>query len=194
MIFSNDWFVNVICSLVLSQHFHFLKLPKTDVIYVLRTGVGVRIKNQYFNVYPLGYVAWIRHWLSTAYVGCVSGGEGPKMINLYFNVYALRRVRTAGYATDDAIFYCCILYPTNIYTFFSMLRAPIVLIPLWVMCILLYVDPCIPREHTSKKIKVGISNNTGWLHVLIYMESLMASQGHDLEVMSLNFGCVVLLS
>ena len=44
MIFSNDLFVNGICSLVLSQHFHFLKIPKTDVIYVLRTGVGVRIK------------------------------------------------------------------------------------------------------------------------------------------------------
>ena len=29
----------------------------------------------------------------------MSGGEGPKMINQYFNVYALRRVRTAGYAT-----------------------------------------------------------------------------------------------
>ena len=29
------------------------------------------------------------------------GGEGPKMINQYFNVYALRRVRTAGYATDQ---------------------------------------------------------------------------------------------
>ena len=81
MIFSNDWFVNVICSLVLWQHFHFLKIPKTDVIYVLRTGVGMRIKNQYFNVYPLCCVTWIRHWLSLAYVGCVSGGEGPKMIN-----------------------------------------------------------------------------------------------------------------
>ena len=29
----------------------------------------------------------------------MSGGDGPKMINQYFNVYALRRVRTAGYAT-----------------------------------------------------------------------------------------------
>ena len=70
-------------------------------MHVQRTDVGVRIKNQYFIVYPLRCVAWIRHWLSTAYVGCMSGGEGPKMINQYFNVYALRRVRTAGYATDE---------------------------------------------------------------------------------------------
>ena len=42
---------------------------------------------------------WIRHWLSTPYVGYASGDEGPKMINQYFNVYALRRVRWAGYAT-----------------------------------------------------------------------------------------------
>ena len=34
-----------------------------------------------------------------AYVHCVSRGEDPKMINQYFNVHALRRVRTAGYAT-----------------------------------------------------------------------------------------------
>ena len=84
---------------MLSQHVHFLKIPKADLIYVLRTGVGVRIKNQYFNVYPRRCVAWMRHGLSTAYVGCVSGGEGPKMINQDFDVYALRRVRTAGYAT-----------------------------------------------------------------------------------------------
>ena len=106
VVISNDIFQWLICKCyllsALSQHFHFLKIPKTDVFYVLRTGVGVRINNQYFNVYPLRCVAWIRHWLSiyTAYVGSVSGGAGPKMINQYFNVYALRRVRTAGYATD----------------------------------------------------------------------------------------------
>ena len=37
-----------------------------------------------------------------SYIGYVSGGEGPKMINQYFNVYALRRVRTAEYATNDS--------------------------------------------------------------------------------------------
>ena len=100
MIFSNDWFVNGICSLVLSQHFHFLKIPKTDVIYVLCTGVGVRIK---INILMCSHWVVLLGYATTAHIGCVSGGEGPKMINQYFNVYALRRVRTAGYATAKEI-------------------------------------------------------------------------------------------
>ena len=69
---------------MLSQHFHFLKIPKTDVI--------------------------VMYVLSKVYVDCVSGvggwgGEDLKddYSNQYFNVYALRRVRTAGYATDQAL-------------------------------------------------------------------------------------------
>ena len=52
----------------------------------------------------LGYGAATDYLRPT--IGYVSGGEGPKMINQYFNVYALRRVRTAGYATD-IVEQCC---------------------------------------------------------------------------------------
>ena len=92
---------------MLPQHFHFLKIPKTDVIYVLRrpTGVCVEVggggrggggdQKSIVQGVPIA-LCCLDTPLIMANVGCVSG---PKMINQYFNVYALSRVRTAGYAT-----------------------------------------------------------------------------------------------
>ena len=118
--FSNDWFINFICSLVLSLSiFISLKYQRQTsggffreltydfmngkLIYVLRRNVGVRIEKSIFQCVPTGlYVLrWIRHWLFTSYVGYQYGGKGPKVINQYFKVYALRRVSCAGYATEE---------------------------------------------------------------------------------------------
>ena len=102
MIFSNDWFINIICSLVLSLSiFISLKYQKqtsggcsrelacdfmnANVIYFLRTGVGMRIEKSIFQCVPTAlYMRCARYyWLSMSYVRYASGGEGPKMINQY---------------------------------------------------------------------------------------------------------------
>ena len=117
MIFSSDWFINITCSLVLSLSiFIFLKYQRqtsggcsrelacdfmnANVIYFLRTGVGMRIEKSIFQCVPtaLCIALGITDRPCPTYVTRLGVKVQKWLINI--NVYALRRVRCAGYATE----------------------------------------------------------------------------------------------
>ena len=103
---SNDGFIDIICSLVLPlSTFISLKYQKSIFQCVSTASYALR---------------WMHYWISTAYVGYTSQGEGPKMINQCFNAYASRRVRCAGYATAFYPWRCAtFLLPTSSATFWG---------------------------------------------------------------------------
>ena len=121
-----------------TQHFHFLEIPKTDVWWLLqridpwlyewygnpnlRPTYGCGVEDEKSIYHCVRTVLYVLRWIEVDYLRQTSGGEGPKMINQYFSVYALRRVRCAGYATVRFIRTSCVSRPVLISSRLLQLR------------------------------------------------------------------------